>query len=1857
MNRHRILVVAAATLSAALWGPLACGDGGTEPPPPDPPRPTTVTVTPATAELTALGATVQLQAQVLDQYGQVMAGAAVSWSSSAASVAAVDGSGLVTAAANGAATITATAGSASGSASGTAAVTVAQQVSTVEVSPAADTVVERDTVRFGAEARDANGHAVAGAEFTWASGDTSVAVVDASGLVTGRSAGEVAVTATSSGVTGRGALVVEEPVPTTVSVAPDSLAFTALGDTLHLMAEVRDQIDRVMEGEPVAWTSADTMVAAVDASGLVTAAANGAATITATAGSASGTAAVTVAQTVSTVEVSPAADTVVERDTVRFDAEAVDANGHAVAGAEFTWASGDTSVAVVDTSGLVTGRSAGEVAVTATSSGVTGRGALVVEEPVPTTVSVAPDSLAFTALGDTLHLMAEVRDQIDRVMEGEPVAWTSADTMVAAVDAAGLVTAAANGVATITATAGSASGTAAVTVAQTVSTVEVSPAADTVVERDTVRFDAEAVDANGHAVAGAEFTWASGDTSVAVVDTSGLVTGRSAGEVAVTATSSGVTGRGALVVEEPVPTTVSVAPDSLAFTALGDTLHLMAEVRDQIDRVMEGEPVAWTSADTMVAAVDAAGLVTAAANGVATITATAGSASGTAAVTVAQTVSTVEVSPAADTVVERDTVRFDAEAVDANGHAVAGAEFTWASGDTSVAVVDTSGLVTGTSAGEVAVTATSSGVTGRAQLTVVVPAPTTVAVTPDTLAFTALGQTMQLAAEVLDQAGRVMEDEPVAWSSADTMVAAVDSVGLVTAAGSGATVVTATAGSASGEAAVTVMQSARSVVVSPASAAIALGDTLRLAAEAVDENGNAVAGAAFAWSSSDASVARVGASGLVNGVGEGTVTITATTGSAVGTSEITVDNPDRAALVALYHATDGPNWLNNENWLTDAPLGDWYGVDVDASGRVTSLDLSGRYDQVKNWVQHGLAGPIPPELGNLTRLRTLDLTLNALTGPIPPEFGNLSGLRELLLEVNALDGPIPQWIGDLPNLRNLSLGNNELTGPIPPELGTLGSLERLDLNQSTAIGSLNIYDGTLSYNSLTGPIPPELGNLANLRELLLGNNRLTGPVPPELGGLTSLQYLDLYNNALSGPIPPELGNLTSLAALRLANNALEGPIPRSFLQLVTLEWFQFEENNGLCAPKTTEFTSWFSGMDRYMGPFCNEPDVAVLESLYQATAGADWTNSQGWLGDGAVSEWHGVSADSLGRVTGLDLSRNRLVGRLTPAIAMGELARMAELRINGNALSGRLPLSLARLSLRELHYGDTELCTPPDGSFQEWLDAIPSHSGTGVECAPLSNRDILVTLYEATDGPNWARSDNWLSDKPLSMWYGVWSNQGGGAPQLQAGPSPDGSHRVTDDRPPDILAPDSAGQGDERWPVPDNGPQDRVAAESFGWRPVSSMADGNVVHLYLGRNNLTGVIPAELGNLANLERLNLRNNDLAGSIPGELGNLANLERLNLRNNDLAGSIPGELGNLANLERLNLRNNDLAGPIPGELGNLASLDSLTLYFNKLSGPIPPQLGRLGSLRFLGLDGNPLGGTIPPELGNLANLEKLSLVRTDLQGTIPPELGNLSSLWEMRLFWNDLTGEIPPELGNLANLKDLVLSGNQLTGEIPPELGNLSNLEYLSVTVNTLTGPIPGELANLSNLEVLALGGNNFTTIPPEFSNFSSLQELYLWGNDLAGPIPPELGSLASLEILYLNDADLTGSIPPELGGLASLRELHVPDNAEMSGALPVGLTALGRLEVLLTGGTDLCVPADVPRLQEWLGGVAKHRVARCGAAVAYLTQAVQSREFPVPLVADEDALLRVFVTATHAHRRRYPAGPGQLLRGWRGDACR
>ena len=240
---------------------------------------------------------------------------------------------------------------------------------TVTVTPGSATFSALgDTARFTAEVLDQNGWVMTGAAVAWTSSEASVAAVDASGQVTAAANGSATITATAGSASGTAAVTVAQVV-SAISVSPAADTLLAFGDTVRLTAEATDANGHAVAASEFSWASSDTLVVRVDASGQVTAAANGSATITATAGSASGTAAVTVAQVVSAISVSPAADTLLAfGDTVRLTAEATDANGHAVAASEFSWASSDTLVARVDASGLVESVGDGEAVVTAAST-------------------------------------------------------------------------------------------------------------------------------------------------------------------------------------------------------------------------------------------------------------------------------------------------------------------------------------------------------------------------------------------------------------------------------------------------------------------------------------------------------------------------------------------------------------------------------------------------------------------------------------------------------------------------------------------------------------------------------------------------------------------------------------------------------------------------------------------------------------------------------------------------------------------------------------------------------------------------------------------------------------------------------------------------------------------------------------------------------------------------------------------------------------------------------------------------------------------------------------------------------------------------------------------------------------------------------------------------------------------------------------------------------------------------------------------------------------------------------------------------------------------------------------------------
>ena len=329
--------------------------------------------------------------------------------------------------------------------------------------------------------------------------------------------------------------------------------------------------------------------------------------------------------------------------------------------------------------------------------------------------------------------------------------------------------------------------------------------------------------------------------------------------------------------------------------------------------------------------------------------------------------------------------------------------------------------------------------------------------------------------------------------------------------------------------------------------------------------------------------------------------------------------------------------------------------------------------------------------------------------------------------------------------------------------------------------------------------------------------------------------------------------------------------------------------------------------------------------------------------------------------------------------------------------------------------------------------------------AEVTDRDALVALYQATDGDNWYRNDNWLTDAPIYTWYGVTTDTRGRVVEL------------------DLL---------------ENGLSGSIPSElgrltGLEWLDLSD-------------NRLSGPIPPELGNLINLDFMYLSSNQLSGEIPPELGNLASLTALFLSDNRLSGTIPPELGNLTNLEGLSLWGNELSGSIPSELTNLTNLDYLTLgYGNQFSGCIPETWRNIerNGLEELGL---PICVTPSPILTATdrevlvvlyqttdgpnwlrsdnwltdapidtwygvntdinGRVIELSLSENGLSGVIPSELGNLSHLEWLALYDNELGGAIPSELGNLTNLIDLYLHSNQLTGVIPSELGNLANLEW-------------------------------------------------------------------------------------------------------------------------------------------------------------------------------------------------------------------
>jgi trimeric autotransporter adhesin len=438
-----------------------------------------------------------------------------------------------------------------------------------------------------------------------------------------------------------------------------------------------------------------------------------------------------------------------------------------------------------------------------------------------------------------------------------------------------------------------------------VSKIAVTPSSDSLSLGGSVTLSASALDGNGHPVSGAKIFWNTENSSIATVSSSGVVTGIAVGNVRIAASSNGVSGFSAITVTPPSVASVRVTPSSAAIT-VGGTVHMQAAALDAGGNPLTGRTVTWTSDNEGVATVDNTGLVTGIAIGATTITATVEGKSGTAGIALAaQVAASISVAPSSVSITVGQTSQLTPTVKDASNAVISGAPVTWSIDNGSIATVSSTGLVTGLSPGTATVTATSGAAHTTVSVTVAAAPPNAVIVSPSSVSLL-VTQRQQLTAVVTDAGGHTISGAPVTWSSNNSAVAAVGTTGLVIAILPGTATITATSGSVSGTASITVsLVPVRKVSVTPDALSMIVGDAQQLTLTLQDSADNMLSptGHTVLWSSSSMGVATVTAVGLLSAIAPGAALITAKVDALIATATVTVTQV-HVATVTVTPALD-----------------------------------------------------------------------------------------------------------------------------------------------------------------------------------------------------------------------------------------------------------------------------------------------------------------------------------------------------------------------------------------------------------------------------------------------------------------------------------------------------------------------------------------------------------------------------------------------------------------------------------------------------------------------------------------------------------------------------------------------------------------------------------------------------------------------------------------------------------------------------------------------------------------------------------------------------------------------------------------
>lgn len=494
-------------------------------------------------------------------------------------------------------------------------------VASISLTPPSATVETGRSVPLAVQPRDANGAAIATSAVVWSSNNTQIATVSSAGVVSARSAGEARIAASAGGQSATALITVTERDVAAVQVLPVSVS-VRVNRTAQLLARPVDAEGALLSGRALTWSSSDPTVATVTTDGLVTAVAPGAATITASSAGRSGQSAVTVTrEPVATVIIAPARDTLAAGTDRALVATVQTDVGAVLTDRPIAWSVNNSAVASVSSTGVVTALAPGTVTVLAVSEGRVGQATIVVVARLADAITITP-SAANVQVGGTLSLLVQVTDPNGNLLTDRPVGFSSDNSAVAIVSAAGVVSAMQPGVARITAVSEGKSTVATITVVPVpVASVVIVPAVGEVFVNSTRLLQVQARSATGALLTGRTVNWTTGSSAIATISDNGLLTGVSAGVTVVAATVDGVSAFATFTVRAPAVATVAITPLNPDI-AVNGSVQLGTTVRDGTGVLLTGRSASWQSSNDAVAFVSSTGRVVGVSAGSAVISVT-----------------------------------------------------------------------------------------------------------------------------------------------------------------------------------------------------------------------------------------------------------------------------------------------------------------------------------------------------------------------------------------------------------------------------------------------------------------------------------------------------------------------------------------------------------------------------------------------------------------------------------------------------------------------------------------------------------------------------------------------------------------------------------------------------------------------------------------------------------------------------------------------------------------------------------------------------------------------------------------------------------------------------------------------------------------------------------------------------------------------------------------------------------------------------------------------------------------------------------------------------------------------------------